>query len=158
MNADRDMRAQALSSAERALSAGLVGISSDVLQRGRLLQPVPVLSAADRIDGWVVGFAVDDNLVGLIQFTADMSFHRFASFQRRPDALDGCPAVAVWFDEDAILARAMDAATQGATLTRPVLSYDRSPDRLAWRVEASAPTGETTRIFVAGDYAYRATP
>jgi len=41
-------------------------------------------------------------------------------------------------------------------LEPPVLTYDRSPERVAWAVGAVSPSGRRKTILVAGQYAYLA--
>lgn len=142
-------------SAEQALASGLAGVDSAIRQRGRLLEPVPITAPDGTRAGWLVGFAVGDTLVGLIQLTADTTFHRYASFQRRPTDTQGCPAVRTWFDPATIHSQARSLVGSQAQLAQPVLSFDLNPDRLVWVVAAVQPDGHQTTINVAGEYAYQ---
>jgi hypothetical protein len=79
---------------------------------------------------------------------------RISSFQHHPHEYESCPDVADWTDPRLIASRAASIAKPGEQLSDPVLTYDRSPDRLAWKVEARHPGGSTRRLFVAGTAAY----
>jgi hypothetical protein len=158
MNTGSDPEREARDSAERALQAGLVGIDATTRQRGQLLDAVPLQSPNGDLAGWVVGVATPPHLVGIIQLTADGTFHRYASFQRRPGSDEGCPTIDSWFDEATILTNARSLVAPETQLSHPVLTYDQHPDRLVWSVEATSEDDEAQKIYVAGDYVYLPSP
>jgi hypothetical protein len=85
---------------------------------------------------------------------ANSQLIRYSTFQRRPGSIEGCPSAEFWLDKATITNKARTLAVAGETLTQPVLSYDRSPSRLAWLVKAVNPEGQVRAIYVTGDYVY----
>jgi hypothetical protein len=123
--------------------------------RGRLLDPVPLVGPGGSLSGWVVPVQIEGRLLGLIQLDEEDRFRRYASFMRRPGSIADCPMVSDWLDRSTILTRASALVAKGDRLGEPVLSFDRSPDRIVWDVPVVSPTGEgPRRIFVAGSHAY----
>jgi hypothetical protein len=122
--------------------------------RGRVLDPVPVRTLDGAAAGWFVGIEFDGRLLGFVQLDTDGRFRRYASFQRRPGSAEGCPLARDWLDPAAILQQARTLADPEDRLESPMLSFDRSPDRLAWAVRSTSHGREKT-ILVAGTYAYR---
>lgn len=142
--------AEAKRVAEDALASGLAdGLFAR--PRGRFLDPLPIAAPDDTMAGWMVPLASGGLLLGFVQVTAAGQFHRYASFHRPAGADETCPLVASWTNTTAILDRASTVAAPSDRLSEPVLTYDRSPDRLAWAVTATAPDGKQTTIYVAGD-------
>lgn len=142
--------AEARRVAEDALAAGL---ADDPFARahGRFLDPLRVVSPDGTAAGWMVPIAFDGRLLGFVQVQGNGAFRRYASFQRRPGAVETCPALASWTDPVAIRDRARDVVDADARLSEPVLTYDRSPDRLVWSLTSVGTDGACTRIHVAGD-------
>jgi hypothetical protein len=139
---------RAREAAARVLASGLVQTAG----AGELQEPVPVHTPdGAEIAGWFVGMALGDRLTGFLQLQADLSFRRYSSFQHHPRLAD-------WLDRSQILDRARSQAASGEQLTDPFLTYDQSPDRLAWAVKATDSKGQESTIYVAGEYAYRAGP
>ena len=127
---------------------------------------VPATLAAPRLisrptgepDGWFVPLRSSEQLLGYLRFTADGARRGLSSFQRQRGDLSSCPLAADWLDAQRIvgLARTQGAAdAAAATASAPVLSYDGSPERLAWRVEFTAPNGRRFSVCVAGTSAWR---
>lgn len=140
--------------AERLLASPLVG---DPLARtrGRLATPIPIRHPAHgAVDGWFVGVLVDDRLIGFLQLTAGREMRRYASFPRHADAPAPGVAPDLWLDPDRVRHRAAALARDDEILSTPVLTYDRSPDRLAWRLEATPPDGQPRHIWLAGEAAW----
>lgn len=136
--------------AEAALASGTAG---DPFARahGRFLAPIPIRAPGGETWGWMVPLAHDDRLLGFVQVDAAGRVHRYASFARHPGDLTSCPGLATWIDPDVIRRRAAGVTRAGETLGPPVLTYDRSPDRIHWAVPATS-GGATTRVIaVAGD-------
>jgi hypothetical protein len=135
--------------AEAAVASG---IADDPVARahGRFLAPIPIRAPEGGTWGWMVPLAHADRLLGFVQVSGAGLVHRYASFQRHPGDVTSCPDVAAWIDRDVIRQRAEGTARAGEALAEPVLTYDRSPDRLYWAVEAAA-DGHTRVIAVAGD-------
>ena len=139
------------------LSAGIVGSSLE-RRSGEVLEPIPIQSSDRRLVGWFVGIAVEASLVGFFVLGPKLEFRRYSTFLRHPGSLKGCPDVATWLDPQCILHRARDVAAPGESLGTPFLSYDQSPERIAWAVRAVGAKGNERTILVAGDSAYLARP
>lgn len=100
-------------------------------------------------DGWWVPLLAGDRLVGYLRFTAGGERRGLSSFaQPHPLAAD-------WLDAQRITACARTHAEPDAIASTPVLSYDGSPERLAWRVVFSASNGRRFAVCVAGTSAWR---
>ncbi|MDQ2838386.1 MAG: hypothetical protein M3Y42_04275 [Actinomycetota bacterium] len=116
-----------------------------VRSRGVIGQPIPVLRPDNQArQAWFVPVTVADLLAGFLVLGLDNVLRRWSSFQRRPDSIEGCPAAADWLSAPTILDRARTAGADGK-LGTPYLSYDCSPDRIAWIVPAGA-----QQVYVAG--------
>src|SRR3990172_1420162 len=108
--------------AARALASGM---ADDEFARacGRLLDPLRIHAPDGRTAGWMVPIELDGALLGFVQVQADGKFHRYAAFQRRPGATEGCPAAAAWLDEATITDRARTVTGPSDRLSPPVLTY-----------------------------------
>jgi len=113
-------------------------------------RPVPVAGADGKLDSWFVPVTVGDRLGGYFRFTADGNFSSFSAFPRRGERFDDCPLAAEWLDKDLIAARAERLRRHGETAAPPVLSFDGTPDRLAWAVRLVGPDGSERLVYVAG--------
>ncbi len=140
--------------AERLLRAGAAQ-DPLVAQQGRAAPPLAILAPNGSPAGWFVGIAVAEQLAGFLQFTQAGELLRYASFQRRPGSLAGCPQAADWLDPALIKQRAQAQAQPGEVLGEPSLSYDQAPTRLVWAVPTVKPGGQAGAIYVAGSYVYR---
>jgi hypothetical protein len=100
--------------------------------QGRLLPPLRIQHPDGGTWGWMVAVEIDDRLAGLAQVTDAGEFHRYAAFRRQAVASDPLPAAATWADPAAVRRRASTLASANDQLSEPVLTYDRSPDRLCW--------------------------
>lgn len=117
--------------------------------------PLMIRASSGSADGWFVPLLAGERLLGYLRFTADGSRRGLSSFQRRPGDLASCPLAADWLDPERITARAREHAAPGASAAAPVLSFDGSPERLAWRVDFSDPNGRRFAVCVAGTVAWR---
>ncbi|MCX6922943.1 MAG: hypothetical protein NT154_07000 [Verrucomicrobia bacterium] len=142
--------------ARRLLRQGAAQGTS-LTQRGKVLLPLPVLTPQHALESWFVGVAIGERLVGFFQFSPDLVLRRYSSYLSRPDALDACPLAAAWVDAEAVRSRAQALLQPGEQASTPYLSYDQSPDRLAWAVPITTSSGIQRLVYVAGDYAYPAT-
>jgi hypothetical protein len=77
-----------------------------------------------------------------------------SSFQRRGRIDEHAPNVSDWTDLERIRARALSLTREDEQLSPPVLTYDSEPSRLAWKLVATSPSGESRVLFVAGTAAY----
>lgn len=122
---------------------------------GKVLDPVPIQSLEGNFAGWFVGFAVGSALVGFFVFNSGLELQRYSTFLHSEVGLKSCPRVDDWLGSEYILQRARSLAQSGEHLEEPFLSYDQSPDRLAWAVRAIDSSGDFQRIiFVAGEFVY----
>ena len=122
---------------------------------GRVINPMPIQSLEGNFAGWFVGFAVGSALVGFFVFNSGLELQRYSTFLHSQAELKSCPRVDDWLNSEYILQRARSLAQSGEHLEKPFLSYDQSPDRLAWAVRAVNSSGDVQRIiFVAGEFVY----
>ena len=135
--------------AERALASGQADDALAATQ-GRLLDPVPIRSPGGGAAGWIVPIGLGGTLLGYVQLDERCRFHRYASFRRSTGTKAEGPTIAEWLDAVTITKRAHTHAEPGETFSAPELTYDRSPDRLAWAVRATRPDGGQRTIYVAG--------
>ncbi len=108
------------------------------------LRVVRITSPDGAPAGWFVALVVADRLIGFVQLDEALRFRRYSSFAGKK------PAAPDWLEAGVVLSRARKRAAQTDTLGEPRLSYDRSPDRLAWVVPATGSDGIGRRIFVVG--------
>jgi len=141
--------------ARRLLHQGAAQDAS-VTQRGKVLLPLPVLTPRHVLESWFVGVAIGDRLAGFFQFSPELVLRRYSTFLSRLDALDACPLAAAWVDVETVRARAQSLLQPGEKAGTPYLSYDGSPDRLAWAVPITTSSGDQRLVYVAGDYVYPA--
>jgi hypothetical protein len=143
--------------ARHLLACGAAG--DEPLRRAAAVgEPIPVLGADRRHHSWFVPVTVGDRLVAFFQLLPDSTLMRFSSFVRQPGRFDGCPPADQWIDPEGIAARAEPARSVGETAGEPFLSFDRTPDRIAWAVPLAAPTGATRIVYVAGESVYEGAP
>jgi len=144
--------------ARRLLAQGQVG-DEPLRRTGAVLDPLPVLSAADeQRQMWFVPVTVGDRLVAFFQFTLDGALMRFSTFQHHPGDLAGCPLAAHWLDRDQIRGRANTQRHADESIGEPFLSYDGPPDRLVWVVPLTSVDGRLRHVYVAGETAYTPPP
>jgi hypothetical protein len=84
----------------------------------------------------------------------DGTVMRYSSFQRRPGDLSGCPPARDWLDPASARDRAASQAHPDDDVETPVLTFDRSPDRLVWAVPIRRPDGRRYTVYVAGSSVY----
>lgn len=109
------------------------------------LRAVQVTTPEGEPAGWFVALVIDDRLIGFAQLDEALRFRRYSTFAgAEPRAQD-------WLESSVVLSRARKGAAGDLDLGEPFLSFDMSPDRLAWVVPATAPDGTGRRLFVAGD-------
>jgi hypothetical protein len=125
---------------------------------GRLGTPIAVQAPDGRRHSWFVPVTVAKQLAGFFQFLPDGTLLRFSSFQRRVGDLTGCPAAADWLDRKRIQARAAVQCQADETSGTPLLTYDRTPDRLVWAVPLTKPGGAVRRVYVTGETVYAPPP
>lgn len=154
MNASRDSDPGAASIAAAARAwLGEAGASFGA--PATLAAPKAISGPAGEPQGWLVPLLAGDRLLGYLRFTSSGSRRGLSSFQRQRGDLSSCPLAADWLDPDRIGARARTQAGPDATAASPVLSYDGSPERLAWRVDFTGPRGQRFSVCVAGTSAWR---
>lgn len=136
------------------LETGPIGDAA-LPEAARVLEPIRVAEPdVDGLHSWFVPVAVGDRLAGFAELLPDLELARYSSFQRRPGDAVGLPDLAAWTDPETIRQRAGRGSHPDETLGEPILTYDREPARLAWRVRATDPEGHSRSLFVAGDYVY----
>ncbi len=112
--------------------------------------PLPVVDAAGRQASWFVPVVSGGRLLGFVELLPSLDHRRTSWFGSQPGSPQGCPSASSWLDSAGGAARAGEHLRPGETVGDPVLSFDGSPDRLAWAVPVASPSGPRT-IWVAGD-------
>lgn len=143
----------AVEAARRAIAAGMAGEALEQT-RCRLLRPLAVEHPSGGIHSWLVPVVARGRLLALVQIGSDYELLRVTSFQRHPGSVQDVPSAPAWLSLDRVRALAASIARSDETLGEPTLTYDQVPDRVGWRVEATAPNGSQRVIFVAGEVAY----
>jgi hypothetical protein len=138
---------------EQLLAAGFFGEQGPGLRVGG---PIPVMDSSDHLHSWFVPLEIGPKLAGFAQLLPSLVPLRFSSFQRNPSDYENCPDLIDWTDRARILARAATLAHANEELSQPVLSYDRNPSRVAWRILAKSASGASRPLFVAGTAVYEA--
>lgn len=123
-------------------------------EKGKIGEPLPVIDPSGEVDSWFVPVTAGDKIIGFMQFDNKIKFLRYASFQRVPGSLQGCPRAALWLDTAEITAQAKKMTTPEETLSLPVLSYDNHRTRIVWALTAADKAGNKRTIYVAGSYVY----
>lgn len=111
---------------------------------------LPVVDAFARQAAWFVPIVSDGLLLGFVELLTDLTHRRTSWFGRPPGSPEGCPPAASWLEAGVVAARAATMLLPGETALDPVLSFDGTPDRLAWAVPVVGPSGPRV-IWVAGD-------
>ncbi len=139
--------------AERLFSYPLIEDSS-LLQSGSIGNPIRILTPAGKMQSWFVPVIITQRLAGFFQLSHTGEFIRFSSFNTTPGVFDACPLVDDWLSKDKIVVAAESLAYDDEILDTPFLSYDGSPDRIAWLVKAQRPNGKCRNLMVTGDVVY----
>lgn len=116
--------------------------------------PIPVVHPDGTQRSWFVPLVAGAKLAGFAELLPSLTPLRMSSFHRHGRVDDRAPNVIDWIDTDRIQARAASLARAGEQLSTPVLTYDTEPNRLAWKIVATSPSGESRVLFVAGTAAY----
>lgn len=112
--------------------------------------PLPVVDAAGRQAAWFVPVVSGGALLGFVELLPSLQHRRSSWFGNPPGSASGCPSARSWLDVEAVADRARAHLRPGEAAGTPVLSFDGAPDRLAWAVPVTGPSGART-IWVAGD-------
>ncbi|MFB8147720.1 hypothetical protein ACFC1W_13330 [Microbacterium sp. NPDC056003] len=109
--------------------------------------PIAVKDAGGALTSWFVPILAGASVAGFVELLPDLTHRRTSWF---PDA----PAASSWLDPAIIRTRAATALTADEIAAEPTLSFDGSPDRLAWAVPVRGARGDGI-VFVAGDVVWR---
>ena len=139
--------------AKRLFSYPLIEDSS-LLESGAIENPVRILTPAGEMHSWFVPVVITQRLAGFFQFDHTGEFMRFSSFNTSPGVFDACPLADNWLSKDKIGVVAESLAYDDEILATPFLSYDGSPERIAWLVKARRPNGECRNLMVTGEVVY----
>lgn len=126
-------------------------VAASALHRGlagELGDPIPISSPDGALEGWFIPATRGGNLLGFHQLRRDLRPLRWSEFASPVDAR-------LWMDPETIRLAAAAELQYGEVASAPVLTYDGSPDRLAWAVPLTGPAGKRGRIFVAGTAVWR---
>ena len=152
---ETEISQRAAAEAGRLLAGGRM-TGAFLRDRAQIGMALPVTGPDGAIRFWFAPVVAGDMIAGYFRADADLSDWRWSSFQRRADTLAGCPSAALWLDEDAIRQKAQSVARPDETASAPRLSFDRVPDRIAWRVRLVSQGGGSRDVFVAGTVAWAA--
>jgi hypothetical protein len=111
-------------------------------------EPLPVMAPGGAIHSWMVPFIAGAKLVAWAQLSPSLAPLRLSVLGG--GRMDVAPDAADWLDTGLISAKIAAVAGAGATLSSPVLTYDRDPSRLVWMVESRSPGGALRRWFSTG--------
>jgi hypothetical protein len=131
----------------RRLVASLIDTNfiSEPRAKDAELRAVRISAPDGAAAGWLVGLLIGERLIGFAQLDDALRYRRYSSFAgAEPPAGD-------WLESSVVLSRAREQAGPDLDLGEPFLSFDVSPDRIAWVVPATSPDGTGRRLFVAGD-------
>lgn len=142
---------------ERAIELFKSGIVENTMvnANGNVEMPIRIFSPERKPVSWFVGVTMKNKLVGFMQFNTELGLMRYSTFLHQSSTLDDCPLAKVWLDSKTILDLAKKRASLGEELMEPVLSYDKSPTRIAWTVKVKEKGRKVGTIFVAGKYVYK---
>lgn len=131
----------------RRLAADLIesGFIPDARAKGAELHALQISGPDGAPAGWFVGLVERGLLLGFAQFDLELRFRRYSSFAGAE------PAANDWLEPSMVLSRARERSAADLEFGEPFLSYDVSPDRIAWIVPATGPNGSGRHVFVAGD-------
>jgi len=113
-------------------------------------EPLGIYGPGGKLHSWFVPLVAGELLAGYFRFAPDLTLLGYSGFQRYEGSLEGCPAAADWTDKDRISKRAAGLAGPGIIVGEPVLSYDKTPSRIAWKVTSGSPDGTVRTFWVAG--------
>ena len=141
---------------ERAVLFFKSGVAQDslVTQDGKVEKPIPIHDPSGNIVSWFIGITIGEKLASFMQIDNDLRLLRYSTFQRVPESLVGCPSAKTWLNPKTLTELATTLAKPDEELAPPVLTYDRSPSRIVWSVEATDKDGKKRTIYVAGEYVY----
>ena len=130
----------------RRLVADLIetGLIAEARANEAKLHAVQVTAPDGEAAGWFVGLVVGELLLGFAQLDEALRFRRYSSFAGAE------PAASDWLESSVVLSRARERSGADLEFGQPFLSFDMSPDRIAWVVPATGPDGSKRRVFVAG--------
>ena len=109
--------------------------------------PIAVKNGEGALASWFVPILSGASLAGFVELLPDLTHRRTSWF---PDP----PSSSSWLDPVAIRARAATALAADEVAGEPSLSFDGSPERLAWAVPVRGARGDGI-VFVAGDGVWR---
>lgn len=142
---------------ERAVELFKSGISQNMIvnDKGKVKMPIRIISPDGKMSSWFVGIVVENKIVSFMRFDIDLRLMEHSMFYHQSRSLDECPLAKIWLDPNTVLELAKTRAASGDELMEPVLSYDKSPSRIAWAVKFKNESRKIGTIFVAGEYVYR---
>jgi hypothetical protein len=139
--------------ASKHLSQGQF-VNNHIRRTATVAEPRLVVGPRGEPHSWLVGLTAGTRLAALFQILLDGTIMRYSSFQRRPGDLTGCPPARDWLDPVSARDRAASHAHPDDEVETPVLTFDRSPDRLVWAVPVRRSDGRRHTVYVAGSSVY----
>ena len=132
--------------------SGLIG-SAFVEREGSVAAPIPIRNLEGNVVSWFVPVIVLDRIAGFFQFTKDLEFLRYASFQKNMK-VDDFPLAASWIDLGTIQKKIAGLIRENEIASTPFLTYDGNISKIAWGIKITNSKGDQRVIYVAGDYVY----
>ena len=111
--------------------------------------PLRIRDEHGRDHGWFVPLVDHQRILGFVDLDRDLVHRRTSWFASRPGSDTHPPPVGWWLDRDVVQQHARPALDDDERMGDPYLSFDTVPDRLAWAVPVSGPSGDRI-VFVAG--------
>ena len=142
-----DEAAQAVRAATEALRQGEAGDSlMQALRAARAGKAALVHTPAGEAAFWLVPFEVGERACGFARVGLDRRVLQFSLFGAAADRASW-PLASLFREAPAQCLREIEAAHPGLVLGEPMLSYDGSPARWAWRVTQAGGGGEGAAVF-----------
>jgi len=118
------------------------------LRRARVGRPALVRTPAGEPAFWLAPFVSGDLACGLAHVDLDGRVARIGAFGAGPADRQSWVPLSFFEEAPAGPLAEIRAAYPGLDLSEPVLSYDASPARWAWRVEATGRRGVEAVAFI----------
>jgi len=93
-------------------------------------------------------------IFGYFACSLDGKIEEFVSFCDTLTDIQACPMARIWLDQRVVVQTALDHVPQLQNIQQIFLSFDKTPNRLAWRVLGTDENDHPLSIFVMGMKAF----